>query len=92
MNKDCISEVIITNRIDDSDWRIIQKGPLFLEFLRNRVIFYEDYESKRDDGDPAFWSVIEWIQENASDLWYIDGDSIYFYSNEDVMAFKLRWS
>ena len=91
-DKECISELTITNRIDGGEWKHIIAGPLYLDFLRNKVVFGERYDVQREDGNPAFWTVIEWIEENANDLWYIDGDTIYFYETEDAIAFKLRWA
>jgi len=90
--KECISELKITNRIESDEWEHITKGPLYLEFLRNKVIIIEGYDVKTEDGNPVFWSVIDWIDENTNDLWYINGDIIYFYATEDAMAFKLRWT
>lgn len=87
-----IEEIRLTKRVDYRDWDIITKGPLFLEFLRNRVMVYYDMKSQDEDGNPAFWAVLEWLEDNMNDLWYVDNDSIYFYSAEDAMAFKLMWS
>ena len=92
MSEDFISNIRVTNRINWDDWRTIQSGPLFLEFLRNRITFDEDYKVTNENGDPAFWAVIDWIEQNSQNVWYQDGDSLYFYSDDDAMAFKLRWS
>lgn len=91
-DKECISEIRITNRIESEEWKIITEGPLYLDFLRNKVVFNERYDIKTEDGNPAFWAVIDWLEDNTNDLWYAHGDVIYFYETEDAIAFKLRWS
>lgn len=84
-------EILITNRVDETDWKSIRTHSDFFVFLRNRVVVYVEDIAKNDNGDPLFWSIIDWVDENASDLWYLDNNSFYFYADEDIVAFKLRW-
>ena len=91
-DEDFIRKVVVTNQIDYRDWDFIKNGPLFLEFLRNRTMCFIVEDAKNENGDPAFWDVVEWVEENAGDLWYLDNYSFYFYAPEDAVAFKLRWT
>ena len=88
-----VTEIIITNRIEWNEWNHItnKAGLVFLEFLRNKVKVFIIEDAKNEDGDPAFWDVINWVEENANDLWYFVDYTFYFYTLEDAMAFKLRW-
>lgn len=88
---DIVTDVKVTKRIEWKDWDIIKTGPLFIEFLRHQVTFNMNQDVEIINGEPNKWIVIDWVEENATDVWYLDGDTIYFYAEIDAMAFKLRW-
>jgi len=92
-DKPILTNIRATNRINHNDWTTIKSRPEFLIFLRNRITYIENSDNRYQlDGSPMFWSIIDWVEENANDLWYIDNTSFYFYSDEDGVAFKLRWA
>ena len=94
MNDEIISDIKITNRLEGRDWANIEVAARdnYLQFLRHRVEFRTNYDNVNENGNPKFWAVLEWLEENTTDLWYTEDDCLFFYSDEDLMAFKLRWS